>query len=385
MCMRALQEAVGMYTEQDMETLSFALHGFQLCELGPACRDRVDTLRAYEKHSSMVSILSDEVERVKTDQATFLIVAYACCLNHATWFLKHEALRLMTKVKDLTVQEKVVLLRLLEIQACVDPRYPTMHCVDFEHATRLVAARSVTLENGSAYLHDGQLACVIREAYNLRLSAFVKKCKIRLDQIGRTNTAYCAPQYLTLLSIMHEVQFYVCPVVSTEFAGLQCTAQTLTAVVAQFAPLCIVKLVQKLRVKRHLIDKERVTLRLWLRAVKVKLDVAVEFWSQNVGEKEDVRGPIAQAYAKQYSCVGCAKIRAQKLCPFEDSDNTMLNWCKDTVPSVLPDMEDIMKNTPSPVDRCGRVFTLRHGGSLGGPRNPANYFARATETGLPQS
>ena len=333
----------------------------------------------------MISILSDEAERVKTDQATFLILAYACCLNHATWFLKHEALRLMTKVKDLTVQKKVLLLRLLEIKTYVDPRYPSMHCIDFEHATRLVASRSVTLENGSAYLHDGQLAYVIREAYDLRLSAFVKKCKLRLDQIGRTKTAYYAPQYSTILSIMQDIQFYVCPVVLTEFAGLQCTAQTLTTVVAKFAPLCIVKLVQKLRVKRHLIDKERVTLRLWLRAAKVKLDVAVEFWSQNVGEKEDVRGPIAQAYAKEYSCVGCAKIRAQKLCPFEDSDNTMLNWCKDAVPSILPDMEDIMKKTPSPLDRCGRVFALRYDGSLGGPRNPANYFARAAEAGLPQS
>lgn len=326
--------------------------------------------------------LSSVVACWKTEQVTFLIVAYACCINHTAWFLKHEALRLMTKVKGLTVPEKVMLLRLLKVEVHLDG---AMHCVNFENATRLVAARSVPVRNGYVYVQDAQLASVIREAYDLCLMAFLKKCKTRLEEIARTNTQYYAPQYGAVLSVMQEVQLYVSPVVSREFVGLECTAFSLPQRVAQFAPLCIVKLVHKLRVQRHLIDKERVTLRLWLRAVKVKLDVAVEFWSQHVKDKEDVRGPIAQAYGKNYACVGCAKIRAQGLCVFQDSDKTMLMWCKDTVPSILPDMEDILKQTPCPVDRCGRVFALRHGGKLGGPRNPANYFARASEAGLPRS
>jgi DNA primase large subunit len=330
-------------------------------------------------------MVCNEIERVQTDKVTFLILAYACCINHATWLVKHEALRLMTKVEDLTVPEKVAVLRLLQIETHVDARQTSVHLVDFEHATRLIAARSVVVRKGSAYVEDGQLASVIREAYDSRLMDFVRSCKKRLEEIGQTNTAYYAPQYGTILNVMHDLQIYVCPVVSPEFAGIECSARTLPVAVAQFAPLCIVKLVQKLRVKRHLIDKERVTLRLWLRAVKVKLDVAVEFWSQNVPEKEDVRGPIAQAYAKQYKCVGCAKIAAQGLCPFHDPENAMLAWCGDTVPSVLPDMEDIMKKTASPFNRCGSVFSLRYGGTLGGPRNPANYFALASEARLPQS
>jgi len=378
-----LQQGLGLYTEQDIETLSLALYGFPLCDLGPACQARVDALRVHEGLSIVKSRLYDEDVRVKTDQATFLILAYACCINHSTWFVKHEALRLMTKVRDLTVPEKVMLLCILQVEVRVDATHTPMYCVNFENATRLVSARSVTLHNGSAYLHDWQLANVIREAYDSRLVAFVRKCRTRLDQIGRTNTGYYAPQYAVILSIMQDIQFYVCPIVPHEMVGLQCTAQTLLPAIAQFAPLCIVKLVQKLRVRRHLIDKERVTLRLWLLAVKVKLDVAVEFWSKNVPEKEDVRGPIAQAYAKQYACVGCAKIRAQGLCPFQDADKVLLDWCKDVVPSAVADIEDILKSSCCPLARCSCVFALRYGAKLDRPRNPANYFLCASEAGLP--
>jgi len=380
-----LQQELGLYTEQDIATLNSALHGFPLCDLRLACQARVDALRVHEGLSTVKSMLYDEDARVKTDQATFLILAYACCINHSTWFVKHEALRLMTKVRDLTVPEKMMLLHILQVEVRVDATHTPMYSVNFEDAIRLVSKRSVTLHNGSAYVHDWQLANVIREAYDSRLVAFVRKCKTRLDQITRTNTGYYAPQYATVLSIMRDIQFYVCPIVPPEMAGLQCTAQTLLPAIAQFAPLCIVKLVQKLRVRRHLIDKERVTLRLWLRAVKIELDVAVEFWSKNVPEKEDVRGPIAQAYAKQYACVGCPKIRAQGLCPFQDSDKVLLEWCKDAVPSAVQDIEDILKSSCCALDRCGRVFVLRYGAKLDRPRNPANYFLCASKAGLPQS
>jgi DNA primase large subunit len=152
--------------------------------------------------------------------------------------------------------------------------------------------------------------------------------------------------------------------------------------VAQFAPLCIVKLVLKLRVQKHLVDKERVTLRLWLRAVKVKLDVAVEFWSQHVNEK-DARAPMAHVYAKSYACVGCPKIRAQGLCPFQDSAKSIVSWSTEAMPSAALDIEDIVARTQCPSERCAGFFALRHGaGMRTGPRNPALYFARAVEAGL---
>jgi DNA primase large subunit len=368
-----------------METLNSALNGFPLSELGPACKGRVDALRAVNELSPGKPTVKPEVACVKTDQVTFLILAYACCIKHATWFSKHEAVRLMLNVEDLTVTEKVMLLHLLQVEVHADATYKSMLCIDFEHATRLVSARSVWVQKGSAYVNETQLASVIREAYDARLATFLKKCKVRLGEIGRINTQYYEPQYATVLSIMNDMQFYVCPVVEKELAGLECTAKTLPVAVAHFAPLCIVKLVVKLRVEKHLIDKERVTLRLWLRAVKVKLDVAVEFWSEHVGEKEKVRGPIAQAYAKEYACVGCAKIRTQGLCPFQDSDKAMLGWCEDVIPSAVQDIEDILKTSSCALDRCGRVFALRHGAIWKGPRNPANYFLQASEAGLSQS
>ena len=134
-----------MYTEQDVETLNRALHGFPLCDLGPACRARVDALRVHEGLSTVKSMLYDEDARVKTDQATFLILAYSCCINQTTWFLKHEALRLMARVRDLTVPEKVMLLRILQVEVRVDAAHTPMYCINFEDATRLVSARSVTL------------------------------------------------------------------------------------------------------------------------------------------------------------------------------------------------------------------------------------------------
>ena len=380
--LRLLQERLGAYTEHDVEELNLALQEFELCRLGRACRDRVDALRACGDPKHIRNESCEDMTPVQTDKATFLILAYSCCVNHSQWFVKHESRRLITLVSDLTLSQKIALLRIFHIEVRSDDADSLLLCVDFEHATELVAKRSVLVRNGTAYLQHGQLTYVIREAYEARLSVFVKKCKIRIEEIGKTNTAYYAPQYATVLNIMHDLQFYVCPVVSPEFAGIECSARTLPAAVAQFAPLCIVKLVLKLKVRRHLIDKERVTLRLWLRAVQVKLDVAVEFWSQHVQEKEDVRGPIAQAYAKQYACVGCAKIRAQGLCPFEDTNKTMLSWCTEIIPSAVPDIEDILHSTPCPLERCGRVFALRHGGRLAGPRNPANYFARASESGL---
>lgn len=365
-----------------MEVLNFALNGFELCRLGPACRDRVNILRACEDSKFLKSESYEDMTDVQTDKATFLLLAYSCCMNHEQWFVKHEARRLIALASTLTLSENIALLRIFHIQVCLDDTHSSLLCVDFEHAIRLVSTRSVVVRNGSAYVKHEQLPCIIREAYEARLSVFVQKCKKRIEEIGRTNTAYYAPQYATLLGIMQDIQFYVCPTVPLEFVGLECTARTLPLVIAQFAPLCIVKLVQKLIVTRHLFDKERVTLRLWLRAVKVKLDVAVEFWSQHVLEKKDVRGPIAQAYAKEYKCVGCAKIGAQGLCPFQDTDKAMLTWCEDNVPSVLPDMEDIFKKKSSPFDRCSCVFSLRYGGKLDGPRTPANYFARASEAGL---
>lgn len=374
---RTLQERLGLYTKHDTETLNSALHGFPLSELYQACQDRVDILRG-----SPSTPMSGAIGCIQTDKVTFLILAYACCMNQAAWLVKHEVLRLMTRVEDLTVPEKVAVLRLLRIETRVDALHASVHLVEFEHASRLVAARSVVVRQGFAYVPAGQLACVIRDAYSSRVLDFLQSCKKRLKEIGWINTACYAPQYATILHVMHDLLMYVCPVVVPEFAGIECSAQTLPVVTAQFAPLCIVKLVQKLRVKRHLIDKERVTLRLWLRAVHVKLEVAVEFWNKHVPEKEDVRGPIAQAYSKQYKCIGCAKIAAQGLCPFQDTDNAVLAWCADTVPSLLPDMEDIVKKTPAPFNRCSCVFALRYGGTLGGPRNPATYFARASEAGL---
>lgn len=379
-----MQEKLGLYTEKDDALLNAALCGYEMCRLKEDCRDRVVALRAVSEGMQLVKSFGD----VRTDKATFLLLAYACCINHTHWFVKHEVRYLMAKVAALTASEKVLVLGLLQVATRLSTEYESLYCVDFEHATRLVAARSVTVRNGSVYLQQGQLGHVIREAYETRLVLFLKKCKQRFEEIGRTNTAYYAPQYGTVLTILQDIQHYVCPVLTREFVSLEYNAQTLSAAVAKFAPLCITKLVLKLRIRRHLIDKERVTLRLWLHAIRVKLDVAVEFWSQHVNEKEDVRSPIAQAYAKQYACMGCTKIRSQGLCPFEDADKTILTWCSDTMPSALPDMEDILQTSTCALERCGRVFRLRHerhgsiSRSLTGPRNPANYFLRASDSGL---
>lgn len=419
-----------MYTELDAATLSAALHDFPLSDLGPACRNRVDALHDLTQSTSMQK---DVAWSVQTDKATFLVLAYACCVNHAQWFVRNEARHLMTKVDALTAPEKAALLGLLlvdvqpmqaalhelellvrvskqrkldsaerlratRLQSLVKgfgevlrvpltevtiAQWQAYHAVDFEDATRLVASRQVALHGGTAYVQDWQLTVLIRQTSEARLTAFVQQCKLRLAEIGKTNTEHYAPQFSTVLSIMHDVQFRVCPVVPQEFRGLDCSAQTLPMVIAQFAPLCIVKLVLKLRVQKHLVDRERVTLRLWLRNAKVGLDVAVEFWQQHVPPTEDARGPIAHVFAKQYACVGCTKIRAQGLCPFQDSSKSIMSWCAESMPSAATDIEDIVSGTQCPSERCAKVFALRHGdGMRCGPRNPANYFSRAVDAGL---
>ncbi len=297
-----LQDKLGVYTVIDVAKLSKALQGFPLSDLGRACFDRVDALRVITEVSSAQTHVATSVQ---TDRATFLVVAYACCVNQAKWFVENEARRLMSKVDALTVPEKAAVLGLLhvDVQSMHDAlkelevlalefkrgellgaktarakqlqgvvngfahavavplaevtleQWHTFHAIDFEEATRLVAARQVVLHSGTAYVQGWQLTVLIRQTYEARLTELMQQCKQRLDEIARSNTAYYAPQFQTLLSIMHDVQFRVCPVVPHEFGALECTTQTLAMAVAQFAPLCIVKLVLTLRVQKQ--DSDR--------------------------------------------------------------------------------------------------------------------------------
>ena len=436
-CVR-LQGTLGLYTVADIDVLNKALHGFALSGLRTACCDRVDMLRA---NSNAAAPAAPDAAHVRVDRVSFLILAYACCLNHVQWFVRSEARRLMSRVHDLEASEKVVLLRLLEVEAqpmqsvllelqtlarkartlpqqqllsapeaergkrlqglvkafadhavhkplahITETEWRSFFLVDFEKATRLVAARHVALHNGSAYVEDSQLLFIVRQTYEASLVAFLQQCKTNLALIAQSKTDYYYPQFATVLHIMHDLQFRVCPVAPSDSAGLACTAQTLPTLIARFAPPCIVRLVMKLGLRGHLVDRERVTLRLWLRAAKVGLDVAVDFWQVRVPDNEDVRRPLALVYTKQYACVGCPKIRSMGLCPFQDADKDLLRWCAETMPSAVRDIEDIVRTTKCPAERCGRMFALRHARRLSDhlvrPGNPASYFLRAAEAEL---
>jgi DNA primase large subunit len=382
----SLQQRLGIYTTADEDALNEALDGFPLSELRLVCFDRVDALCSITDGKAIdTSPATPDASRVQTDKVSFLILAYGCCMNQAQWFVRNEARRLMSMVDSLTSSEKVELLCLLQVDVQLMPDV-SFYAVDFEHVTQLVVSRQVTLHKGTAYVDEWQLRFVIRQAYEAQLKTFVRQCKIRLEQIGRTNTAYYAPQFATIINIMHDVQFRVCPVVPCDTCSLNFTAQTLPVAIARFAPLCIVRLAIRLRFRGHLVDKERLTLRLWLCAVKVKLDVAVDFWQARVSEKEDVLAPMALVYGKQYACIGCPKIRGLGLCPFQATEKAILGWCSETMPSAVGDIEDILVKNKSPSERCCRVFALRHSRHLSErlyiPSNPASYFLRATDAGL---
>jgi hypothetical protein len=81
-----------VYTEHDSATLSAALHDFPLSDLGSACRNRVDVLHDLTKSTSMQK---DVTWSVQTDKATFLVLTYASCVNHAQWFVRNEARHLV--------------------------------------------------------------------------------------------------------------------------------------------------------------------------------------------------------------------------------------------------------------------------------------------------
>lgn len=419
-----------MYTIADATKLSASLNGFPLSELHAVCLDRFERLRAsafLETHNALV------MQNECADQVSFLLLAYACCLNHAQWFVHHEARMLLRKAEGLDTTDLAALLDLLQVHAkplqaalaelqaikqkrdksalseaetsharglqaliryfaahvvqkahvdVTEAEWDTFHAVDFEHVPRMVAAREVAIHNGIAIAHKDQLLKIVQHTYEVRLTAFCFECKRHLELISKTNTEYYAPQFATILSTLADVQRWVCPEPPCVSGRLTCTAKTLPLLIAKFAPLCITRLTIRLCQRGHLFDKERVTLRLFLRAVHVDRDVAIEFWGQHVPEKENVRGALAQAYAKQYSCVGCGKIRASGLCPFEDSSKNLLAWCADTAPSAIPDIEDILARTSCASERCSRVFALRHarfGAELAAPRNPALYFSRAID------
>ena len=364
---------------------------------------------------------------VQADQVSFLVLAYACCVNHAKWLVKHEARRLGCLVETLTPAEKVAALKLLQLEArpvaaeldelralagrretlsreehCrartlqalvrafaqmvarSDPggvpeaQWHAFHVVAFEDAAPLVAQRQVVLHAGSAFVENAQLRTLILLTYKARLAVFVRACKTRLEEIGRTNTAYYAPQFSTILSVMHATQLRVCPEAPSDAGALACTAQTLPAEIGKFAPLCIVRLAAQMRTSGHLKDKQRLTLRIWLCAVKVQLDVAVEFWQTQVPDKEEVRAPLTQVYAKRYACIGCAKIRGIGLCPFQAPEKGLVAWCADAMPSAVRDIEDILAGTQCPSERCGRFFALRYAPrAYDRPGSPAAYFLRA--------
>lgn len=436
---RTLQEQLGVYTSRDDVTLSRALRGYELARLSQVCSERIDRLRAITTGGAVQSALcARDAADVQADQVSFLILAYACCVNQTPWFTQNEARSLMCKVESLSLREKSMLLRMLsvDVSSMLDVRteleaivarskrqeallpeerergkmlqglvrafsrrvlqkpcadiapddWRSWHVVDFEKAPRLVGCRGVTVDMGTAYLADWQLSLLIRDTHTQALTAFLKDCRVRFEEISRSNTAYYFEQYKTIIAIMHEAQWRVCPVVANVDGGQQMTAATLGMGIAQFAPLCIVRLAMKLRTSHHLVDKERVTLRLWLRAANVPQSAAIEWWQTHVPTEEDVRLPIAQAYAKQYACVGCPKIRASGLCPFDDTQKTMTTWCGQNMPSALPDIEAIMSSTPCALQRCGAFFRLRHGdgktAAMTNPRNPAYYFANASRAGL---
>jgi len=425
-----LQEHIGVYTTEDVHTLSAALDGYPLCDLEQACRARIESVGT----STDKRVCAADVQ---TDRVSFLLVAYACCVNHGPWFVEKELLRFMCKVASMQTHEKVAVLRLLHVHVqgmhaglheledivteskklkskhkvlcqadkdrgaflqrvvrgfstavldtvCADitlAQWKSFYFVDFEDASRLVGLRAVRVHMGTAYVEDWQLAVLLRSAYKDALATFVRACRKRFHELGRCNTNYFFPQYATIVSIMHLMQFVVCPIVSRN-GDLSVSTENIRQVIAEFAPLCIVKLVHKLREEHHLVDKERVTLRLWLRAIKVKVEVAVEWWQQYVKPDEDVRYPITQAYAKQYQCVGCDKICSHGLCPFQDADSTIIAWGRANVPSAAKDIEDIVVSTKCAQQRCGKMFELRFGDGVSPamqtPRNPASYFSKAS-------
>jgi len=375
---RCLTYTLGVYQVADITELSAALNGFALSELLTVCYDRIELLRSRDSLDSCDALLRSDS---RADQVSFLLLAYACCVNHAKWFVDHEALLLKRKAEALTSTQRIKLLGVLEVHA--QPlELHSFHAVDFEHVPSLVAARKVRMHNGSAYVHDDQLLTVVQRTYEMRLKAFVSECQRRLNQIAHINTDHCAPQFATILNTLADVQRRVCPVAPCVFGRLACTAQTLPVLIAQFAPLCVVRLAIKLRERGHLVDQERVTLRLFLYAANVPLDVAVEYWCTHVHEEKKVRAALALVYDKKYTCVGCTKIRAGGLCPFEDSNKSLLSWSLDTMPSAVRDIEDIVGETNFATERCARFFALRHGRpgtKIEASRNPALYFARALE------
>lgn len=426
-CCRSLRETLGVYTVADTAALSAALNGFQLSELHVVCFDRVELLRSSETMDTANALLHSSS---RADQVSFLLLALACCVNHAHWFVKHEARLFMRKVEALTSFQRFALLELLEVRAqsmhlalgelevrtkqqtetslgTVDAsrvrqlkalvhsfqsacnktpeeistkEWQSFYALDFELVPRLVAAREVLLHNGTAFIHDGQLLPVVQHTFELCLTDFVRQCKLRLEQVSRTNTSYHTPQFATILRTLADVQHRVCPKAPCVSGRLTCTAQSLPILIGQFAPLCVVRLAIKLRERGHLIDKERVTMRLFLCAASVPLDVAVDYWSTHVHDEKKVRGALALVYDKRYACVGCTKIRAGGLCPFEDSNKSLLSWCADTMPSAAKDIEDIVGKTQLATERCARFFRLRHSkpdSTLDDPRNPAHYFTRA--------
>lgn len=367
-----------MYSVEDSAALSAALNDFQLSELHAVCRDRLARLQDTAPGHQPQFVRPQDT---RADQVSFLLLAYACCLNHARWFAEHEAQLLRRRVEALSCSERLDLLALLEVH--VQPRNEAgLYAVDFEHVPRLVAARKVLLHHGAALIHDDQLLEVAKHAHEVRLAAFVAACKRHLEHITRTNTEYHAPQFATILSTLADVQRWVCPDPPRASGRLKCTAQTLPALIASYAPLCVARLAIRLRERGHLVDKERVTLRMFLRAAHVDRGVAGEYWAGHVEEKQKdgARAALALVYEKNYACVGCGKIRASGLCPFEDSRKSLLSWCADTVPSAVRDIEDILARTSCASERCARVFALRHapaGAELAAPRNPASYFTRA--------
>lgn len=421
-CCRSLRETLGVYTVADTAALSAALNGFPLSELHAVCFDRIELLRSSEPVDTANALL---LSSPRADQVSFLLLALACCVNHAHWFVKHEARLLMRKAEALTSFQRFALLEMLEVRAqsmhlvlgelevrtkqqtdasrvsqlkalvhsfqsacnkkpeeISAAEWQSFYALDFELVPRLVAARKVLLHHGTAFIHDGQLLPVVQHTYEVRLTEFLRQCKLRLELVSRTKTCYHAPQFATILQTLADVQRRVCPQAPCVAGRLTCTAQSLPVLIGQFAPLCVVRLAIKLRERGHLVDQERVTLRLFLCAANVPLDVAVEYWSTHVHEEKKVRAALALVYDKKYTCVGCTKIRAGGLCPFEDSNKTLLTWCADTMPSAAKDIEDIVANTQLATERCARFFRLRHarpGSTLDAPRNPAHYFTRAAD------
>lgn len=243
----------------------------------------------------------------------------------------------------------------------------------------LVRSRKVYLENGWAYVPQSDIVSLVMDVYREHLKKVMAKAGLALPAIEGGDDR-----------IRKAVVALSSGYVGEDFgnrknaAAGEITAASIDTLAQESFPLCMRQLHQHLKSAHHMKNDGRQQYGLFLKAIGLPLDEALNFWRSNFAkgvtdpEKFDKNYAysIRHNYGKEgkrtsYSAHGCTKIimapdpKGDEChgCPFKHSDQSLLKQRLEQMKLKKEDIDRVLelKKQGHYTVACMRLFEVQHG------------------------